>query len=34
MPFGGYKQSGVGKELGMHALEHNTALKSVFISTE
>jgi betaine-aldehyde dehydrogenase len=34
MPFGGYKQSGVGKELGMHALEHNTELKSVFISTE
>jgi acyl-CoA reductase-like NAD-dependent aldehyde dehydrogenase len=32
-PFGGYKQSGVGKELGMHALEHNTELKSVFIST-
>jgi hypothetical protein len=24
----------VGKELGMHALEHNTELKSVFISTE
>jgi acyl-CoA reductase-like NAD-dependent aldehyde dehydrogenase len=34
MPFGGYKQSGVGKELGMHALEHNTELKTVFISTE
>ena len=34
MPFGGYKQSGIGKELGMHALEHNTELKSVFISTE
>ncbi|HET6847527.1 MAG TPA: aldehyde dehydrogenase family protein [Gaiellales bacterium] len=33
-PFGGYKRSGVGKELGMHALEHNTELKSVFISTE
>jgi len=33
-PFGGYKQSGVGKELGMHALEHNTELKSVFVSTE
>jgi acyl-CoA reductase-like NAD-dependent aldehyde dehydrogenase len=32
-PFGGYKQSGVGKELGMHALEHNTELKSVFIAT-
>ena len=33
-PFGGYKQSGVGKELGMPALEHSTELKSVFISTE
>jgi betaine-aldehyde dehydrogenase len=33
-PFGGYKQSGVGKELGMQALDHNTELKSVFISTE
>ena len=33
-PFGGYKQSGVGKELGMDGLEHNTELKSVFISTE
>ena len=32
--FGGYKQSGVGKELGMHALEHNTELKSLSISTE
>jgi acyl-CoA reductase-like NAD-dependent aldehyde dehydrogenase len=33
-PFGGYKQSGVGKELGMEALAYNTELKSVFISTE
>jgi acyl-CoA reductase-like NAD-dependent aldehyde dehydrogenase len=33
-PFGGYKQSGFGKELGMEALAHNTELKSVFISTE
>jgi len=33
-PFGGYKQSGVGKELGMEALVHNTELKSVFLSTE
>jgi betaine-aldehyde dehydrogenase len=33
-PFGGYKRSGVGKELGMEALEHSTELKSVFISTE
>jgi betaine-aldehyde dehydrogenase len=32
-PFGGYKQSGVGKELGMEGLVHNTELKSVFVST-
>jgi betaine-aldehyde dehydrogenase len=32
-PFGGYKQSGVGKELGMEGLIHNTELKSVFFST-
>ena len=32
-PFGGYKQSGVGKELGMEGLVHNTELKTVFIST-
>jgi acyl-CoA reductase-like NAD-dependent aldehyde dehydrogenase len=33
-PFGGYKASGVGKELGMEGLMHNTELKSVFVSTE
>ena len=33
-PFGSYEQSGVGKELGVHALERNTELESVFISTE
>jgi betaine-aldehyde dehydrogenase len=33
-PFGGYKQSGTGKELGMEGLVHNTELKSVFLSTE
>ncbi len=33
-PFGGYKQSGIGKELGMEGLVHNTEQKSVFISTE
>jgi acyl-CoA reductase-like NAD-dependent aldehyde dehydrogenase len=31
MPFGGYKQSGFGRELGLHALEHYTQLKSVWI---
>jgi acyl-CoA reductase-like NAD-dependent aldehyde dehydrogenase len=33
-PFGGYKASGSGKELGMEGLVHNTELKSVFVSTE
>ena len=32
-PFGGFKQSGVGRELGPFALEHYTELKNVFIST-
>jgi acyl-CoA reductase-like NAD-dependent aldehyde dehydrogenase len=32
-PFGGYKQSGIGKELGMEGLVHNTEQKTVFIST-
>ena len=30
-PFGGYKMSGVGRELGMHALEEYTQVKNVFI---
>jgi acyl-CoA reductase-like NAD-dependent aldehyde dehydrogenase len=30
-PFGGYKQSGFGRELGMHALEHYTQIKSVWV---
>ncbi|MEJ7840793.1 MAG: aldehyde dehydrogenase family protein [Rubrobacter sp.] len=33
-PFGGFKQSGVGRELGPHALDHYTELKNVYISTE
>jgi acyl-CoA reductase-like NAD-dependent aldehyde dehydrogenase len=32
-PFGGFKQSGVGRELGHHALEHYTELKNVFLAT-
>jgi betaine-aldehyde dehydrogenase len=31
-PFGGFKQSGVGRELGPHALEHYTELKNVFVA--
>jgi acyl-CoA reductase-like NAD-dependent aldehyde dehydrogenase len=33
-PFGGFKQSGMGRELGHHVLEHYTELKNVFMSTE
>jgi acyl-CoA reductase-like NAD-dependent aldehyde dehydrogenase len=31
LPFGGYKQSGFGRELGMHALDHYTELKTVWL---
>jgi aldehyde dehydrogenase (NAD+) len=31
LPFGGYKQSGFGRELGMHAIEHYTELKTVWL---
>ena len=30
-PFGGYKMSGIGRELGMHALELYTETKNVFV---
>jgi betaine-aldehyde dehydrogenase len=33
-PFGGFKQSGFGRELGMHALDGYSEIKSVFVSTE
>ncbi len=33
-PFGGFKQSGFGRELGMHALESYSEVKNVFLSTE
>jgi betaine-aldehyde dehydrogenase len=33
-PFGGFKQSGVGRELGPRALDHYTEVKTVFVSTE
>ena len=31
MSFGGYKQSGFGREMGMHALDYYTQLKSVWV---
>jgi aldehyde dehydrogenase (NAD+) len=32
VPFGGFKQSGFGRELGAHAIEHYTEVKSVWMS--
>lgn len=33
-PFGGYKRSGLGRELGMHAMDHYTEVKNLFLSSE
>ena len=33
-PFGGFKQSGFGRELGMHALEGYSDVKNVYIATD
>jgi acyl-CoA reductase-like NAD-dependent aldehyde dehydrogenase len=33
-PFGGFKQSGTGRELGPRALEHYTELKNVYYATD
>jgi acyl-CoA reductase-like NAD-dependent aldehyde dehydrogenase len=33
-PFGGFKQSGFGRELGMHALEGYSELKNVYVALE
>ena len=33
-PFGGFKQSGFGRELGMNALDGYSEVKNVFMSTE
>jgi acyl-CoA reductase-like NAD-dependent aldehyde dehydrogenase len=33
-PFGGFKQSGFGRELGMQALNGYSEVKNVFYSTE
>jgi betaine-aldehyde dehydrogenase len=33
-PFGGFKQSGVGRELGPDALDHYTDVKNIFYATE
>jgi len=31
-PFGGFKQSGLGRDLGMHALKGYTELKNVYVA--
>ncbi len=33
-PFGGYKQSGIGRELGMHALHLYTEVKNVYVDLD
>jgi betaine-aldehyde dehydrogenase len=33
-PFGGFKQSGVGRELGPHALDAYSEVKSIYYATE
>ncbi len=33
MPFGGFKQSGIGRDLGVDALSHYSETKTIFIST-
>lgn len=32
LPFGGYKQSGLGREMGSDVIEHYTEVKSVLMS--
>lgn len=32
-PFGGYKQSGLGRELGMQAMEHYSEVKNIYFET-
>lgn len=32
-PFGGVKQSGLGRELGMHAMEHYTEVRNIYFET-
>src|SRR6202023_1206220 len=33
-PFGGFKQSGFGRELGMHAMDGYSELKNVYMATD
>jgi aldehyde dehydrogenase (NAD+) len=31
-PFGGFKMSGIGRELGEYALQHYTEVKTVYVN--
>jgi acyl-CoA reductase-like NAD-dependent aldehyde dehydrogenase len=33
-PFGGFKQSGMGREMGMHAVALYTEVKNIYFSEE
>ena len=33
-PFGGFKQSGFGRELGMHAMDGYSEIKNVYVATD
>jgi betaine-aldehyde dehydrogenase len=33
-PFGGYRQSGLGRELGMHAMDHYSEIKNIYFETK
>jgi acyl-CoA reductase-like NAD-dependent aldehyde dehydrogenase len=33
-PFGGFKKSGFGREMGMHAIQLYTEVKNVYFSSE
>lgn len=33
-PVGGYKQSGMGREMGMHAVNLYTEIKNIYFSSE
>ena len=33
-PYGGFKQSGFGKDLGLEALEHYQRIKSVYVNLD